>query len=144
MLNCIYTKDKIKKKKKWLDGFITKGISTIRLYDEDKVEIMKSTFKLLEDSNIDALSYLIYLDDVESFLEPCNKVESAEKVVSSKNDCLRKGSANKDFIKNSLQDFKRVKIEIEESEVNVEIEETAVKVEKVEGRSNSDILGLFK
>lgn len=120
MHKCVFTSQKTKKSKKWIDGYIVKKERGIILYDEEKKQIYKSTaFKILEDSNIEVSMYLIYVEDLDEFLNE-NKEENSIKA------------------QNLETNISTPKIKEEE-----EIKEKNNEKIKI-GRSADDVLELFK
>lgn len=63
MFECTYTKDKLKKAKIWLDGFITINNDMINLYNEDKKCIYRYKYKQLLPELI-LPSYIIYCEKI--------------------------------------------------------------------------------
>lgn len=76
MLECTYTKDKIKKAKSWKDGYIILRDNKIHLFDEERKKIYCSTYKYISEE-ISLPMYLIYCEkinrNVESEEEPVIK-----------------------------------------------------------------------
>jgi len=61
MLDCIYTTQKNKKLKKWIDGFVMRSGRGLVLYDEEKKVLCRAgKFTTREDGNVEASIYLIY------------------------------------------------------------------------------------
>lgn len=63
MLEAVYTTQKTKKSKKWIDGFVEKNGIVLKLFNDEKKQICSSSsFKLQENSNIEMGIYIIYTD----------------------------------------------------------------------------------
>ncbi|EQB59918.1 hypothetical protein NAPIS_ORF02517 [Vairimorpha apis BRL 01] len=75
MYPCIYTKDKKKKLKNWLEGFYTYKPNKLILYDSDKKYLCSKQTPLIND--IDTFKYLVYIEDInqEEDEEMKNKFE---------------------------------------------------------------------
>lgn len=104
MIPCIYTKDKKKKLKTWLDGFVSLSKNTLKLYNEDKKQIDSKTCNELT-NDLETFKHLIYIESLE-----------AQEEIKS-------------FI---------------EEKPEVKAEEADTTIEQAVGRSNKDILNLFK
>lgn len=152
---CVYTTDKIKKSKKWIDGFVEKKGKGLILYDEDKrIVSTQSYFTKREDLNIETGGYLIYIDDSECFLgEEVEKEQvedehkeiykSAFKAHSSKKEELSKASDHKE--KPSKIAYKKAENESAIIDENQQ-EETLNndnKKDKIVARTTEDILNLL-
>lgn len=136
MYVCTYTKDKQKKRKKWIDGFIVKNDKRITLYNEEKVSIYSTvSYKVQDDDIIDTQMYLIETSFLESLM---NNIEAPAD--EFKNEIFQ--NKNK-FIYNAspvhVAPYKNNYIEEEIISVN-----NLSKSEKLEGRTKEDILNLFK
>ena len=123
MHNCVYTKDKIKKKKKWIDGFIEKKGINIVLFTEDKEVISRSSYKILEDSTIEASIYLIVPENFEEFF---NATLDENKSVEHREECNENITAIPHKRQKTNEDDKENKF-----------------TERIQGRSNQDVLNLF-
>ncbi|KAK6089282.1 hypothetical protein P3W45_001755 [Vairimorpha bombi] len=62
MYPCIYTKDKKKKLKTWLEGFYKYTDNKLSVYDSEKKLVCTKVTKL--DNEIDTFKYLVYIEDL--------------------------------------------------------------------------------
>lgn len=69
MIKCVYTTQKHKKLKKWLDGFIQMKGKKLLLYDADKTNIF-CTISVALDNDMETAGYLIYAESLEDEEEP--------------------------------------------------------------------------
>lgn len=63
MLECTYTKDKLKKSKSWKDGYVILRDNKIHLYDDERKKIYCSTYKYISEE-IELPAYLIYCEKI--------------------------------------------------------------------------------
>lgn len=63
MFDCTYTKDKLKKAKLWMDGFITINGSMVYLYNEEKKRIYSSKYNYLA-AELILPGYIIYCEKI--------------------------------------------------------------------------------
>lgn len=63
MLECTYTKDKLKKSKSWKDGYLKVQNNKIHLFDEDRKKIYTASFKFLSEEMV-LPGYLIYCERI--------------------------------------------------------------------------------
>jgi len=128
MLEAVYTTQKTKKSKKWIDGFVEKNGIVLKLFNDERKQICSSSsFKLLEDSNIEMGVYLIYTD----FLD---QMDLSSKSIShgDENEVSRQRMPDKE------EDKCCNKI------LETETTYLAEKKYKEKGRSSSEILNLLK
>lgn len=126
MIKCIYTTHKRKKLKTWLDGFVRMRGRRFLLYDAEKMNIHSSSCKAL-DTEMETAEYLIYVENFEDSSE--GRDDSVSKVLDKRDH----GNVE---IKVSVA--KQRQGDAEEhpySEINVS---------KPRGRSNEEIIDLFK
>ncbi|KAM0680042.1 hypothetical protein GINT2_001730 [Glugoides intestinalis] len=129
---CVYTTQKTKKAKKWIDGFITLLKSSVILYNEDKKEIHRAQFKIREDGLVETTGYLIYLDSEDSFFNDGNLEEEIT-------------PANPDTTpsKTSKPDTTSTPVKPDTNSFNPIVDVNS-QDKPLTGRSSGDILGLFK
>ncbi|ORE00621.1 hypothetical protein A0H76_1360 [Hepatospora eriocheir] len=113
-MECSFTKDKIKKRKKYLDGFISYKNDKIILKDENNKTILTTTsYKINEDDYIETSMYLIYLDKVNLLFNNSN-----DNLINNSNNNLINNSnllfnnSNNNVINNSNNNIKRSNEEI--------------------------------
>lgn len=180
MLKCVYSTDKSKKRKKWIDGFFDRKDNSIVLYNEDKKVLTTSKFKILEDSSLEASTYLIFPDNHEEFSAKFGNLgqinNEAEKFEAYNNNVhnhtekeadtrtsymnAKKVKRNDDSnLQNSrgfynipanrntvVSTFKKSLSSLDPDNHNItDVQENTVfeTCEKIQGRSNKDIMNLF-
>ncbi|ELA40894.1 uncharacterized protein VICG_02074 [Vittaforma corneae ATCC 50505] len=136
MLSCVYTTQKTKKLKKWIDGFIIKKGSGLILYNEERKAIHRCTsFTVLEDSTIETSMYLVCAENLEEFMRETQNQECASEY--------------------NLKYSKKTSLKLNESSENADRHTTFMldqgenkrlcdNNEKSKGRSVEDILSLFQ
>lgn len=135
MLECVFTTQKTKKKKKWEDGFIEKVGRGIVLYNEEKKKIFKGErYKKTEEDYLDFGQYFVY----------CELFEGADDDKSidneSENGIDHKSTNHKNVVENSvLENSVDCKNEISDDQEINDIDDKTV----TNGRSNNEILDLF-
>lgn len=150
MFECVYTKRKTQKVKKWCDGFVEKKGSSIRLFNGDMKSIDLCTcFTILEDLNIDTPTYLIFTDFLDELMGKdtgsCGHtdVPTNEYNNGSCNDenygreMSRKPSENR--VSRDHDAYDRCT-----SSDTADASKKTKTEPKLSGRSKSDILGMFK
>lgn len=144
MIKCIYTTQKQKKLKTWLDGFIKVRGKKFCLYDVDKTSIHSSITTSL-DNEIETARYLIYVESFDDSSEE-GRETSEEKI---------QGNSTQDRIEKCKGDpenrFKRRRgcIKKQESPKDMESmlgidqgDKESVLISK--GRTEEEIIKLFK
>lgn len=126
MKECVYTNQKTKKIKKWIDGFIDIKQKKIYIYDENKKQIYTSKVYSIEEDIIDSPLYIIQCDDLNSTNRDKKDLNSDEKL--SFYNYLKDDPENLPLFSKNVQE--KIKTD---SEVRAQ-----------EGRANNDILNLFK
>ncbi|ORD96217.1 hypothetical protein HERIO_1844 [Hepatospora eriocheir] len=105
-MECSFTKDKIKKRKKYLDGFISYKNDKIILKDENNKTILTTTsYKINEDDYIETSMYLIYLDKLNLLFNNSNN----NLINNSSNNLINNSNL---LINNSYNNIKRSNEEI--------------------------------
>ncbi|KAM0678486.1 hypothetical protein BDAP_000990 [Binucleata daphniae] len=103
MLNCTYTKDKVKKSKIWKDGYIALKDKRLVLYDEDKKQIYSFIYKNLSEETITPV-YLIYCEELtipseesvnEEKIEKQNEIKHEKQKSYTKNEYNTKSVYNR-------------------------------------------------
>lgn len=96
MKNCTYTKDpKIKKKKKYLDGFVSSKNMKVTLYDSNKkILFTSSKYAITDDETLNIGLYTVIVDDF-MFLQDESKGSLSE---LDKNE----GMLKNDSVENNL------------------------------------------
>lgn len=170
MHECTYTTQKTKKNKKWCDGFVDKVGSLIKLYNENKVVISTSSYKINEEELIETPNYLIYVDDIELFsksgeiilaesdvneLKDSNyheassmnvkkiKTEDSNTPIESNKTTHSKPSEFKSSF-TTKKDSSKVYINNQQLLDEDLKDEDILELPKIEGRDFSDILDLFR
>lgn len=146
MFSCVYTTQKTKKLKKWMDGFVVKKGQGLVLYSEEEKAIHKcTTFTVLEDSSIEASMYLIWIENMGEFMEGTQNKESS--IMDNARECgpepslkvpskLNEGGKSIDGHNNSLAG--------DDCAVPGQGKRPCVDGEKSTGRSVEDILSLLQ
>ncbi|RVD92521.1 hypothetical protein TUBRATIS_009730 [Tubulinosema ratisbonensis] len=81
MYPCIYTKDILKKSKKWLEGFITQKNTKLTLLDENKKVIFAKQMNIKE-SEFRFGCYLVYAEEfVEEKCQKNNLTDQSDKKI---------------------------------------------------------------
>lgn len=135
MHSCVYTTQKHKKTKKWIDGYVARKGKGLALYSEEKKVIHTTgAFNVREDENLETSAYLIYVEELEEFI---GSKEENKRVVAVLDKRIARGFPTTEpfpttgpFPTNSLEKTKE-KIPDEQLKGNP-------------GRTNDDILGLFE
>ncbi|CAD27023.1 hypothetical protein [Encephalitozoon cuniculi GB-M1] len=68
MMRCVYTTQKHKKLKTWMDGFAEMKGKRLHLYDSDMVEIHNSIVSALN-NEMEIFKYLVYIESFENLEE---------------------------------------------------------------------------
>lgn len=101
MLKCVYTTDKVKKKKKWFDGFLDRRGSSIVLYNEEMKILTTSKFKLLEDDSIEASIYLVFPDNHDEFIAKFENIEEKNVCpILEESEFQKNNNLNRHYLKN--------------------------------------------
>lgn len=144
MHSCVYTTQKTKKAKKWIDGFVSRLKSSIVLYNEDKKEIHRAQFKVREDGLIETTGYFIYIDSDDSFLKNGRVEESS--AVSTVNQDDEKEKEH--IVEESTSESKNERLTDKMNSATPDPELDTSSQKKIEkplaGRTSKDILGLFE
>ncbi|AFN83669.1 hypothetical protein EROM_090520 [Encephalitozoon romaleae SJ-2008] len=90
MIRCVYTAQKSKKLKTWIDGFVEHKGKRLYLYNSDMMKIDSSLASAL-DNEMETYKYLVYIDSFENFDQ--DEVENQEQI--SDPSASSKGNLNK-------------------------------------------------
>ncbi|KAM0688729.1 hypothetical protein COBT_000012 [Conglomerata obtusa] len=106
MLNCTYTKDKIKKSKIWKDGFILLDNKRINLYDEERKKIYSFIYKNLGEEIITPM-YIIYCEQLVRADE--NESEEVSMPLASRKKNVQRESKQMEISKKRIEQNLNVK-----------------------------------
>ncbi|OQS55214.1 hypothetical protein EHP00_1588 [Ecytonucleospora hepatopenaei] len=131
MKNCTYTKDpKIKKKKKYLDGFVSSKNMKVTLYDSNKkILFTSSKYAITDDETLNIGLYTVIVDDF-MFLQDESKGSLSE--LDKNEGMLKNDSVENNFSSSFYTDKKESRKKIEKN-----------KTTRRTGRSDSEILDIF-
>ena len=121
MFECTYTTQKTKKSKKWIDGYVAVKDKRLVIYDESRKAIHSTTSYRIEDDLIDTPTYLVYTDSLDLVLE--GRTGKTEKIIEKLDD--------------------KVTDEVD-VEFDVSVGSTAASNSAAKGRSDDEILSLFR
>lgn len=129
MQNCTYSKDpKIKKKKKYLDGFVKAKDMTVTLFDENKKVLYKTKkYAITDDETLNMGFFTVIIDDF-MFLQ--------------NNEPDRPNCDDEMFIKtcDDSETYDCKKPDMKKAHKSVSVHS----VERIRGRENIEILNIFK
>lgn len=148
MLPCIYTTQKTKKLKKWIDGFLLPIRKGLRLYDVEKQFLYNSESYKIIDDYIDTSNYLIYLDDINKLITGNSSLSLANENTIVAENYETKNTIEKKELEDGIDSsmtYETVHNYDFETEYKIENddEKKTKKYEKTKGRSINDINDLF-
>lgn len=152
MFECTYTKDKLKKAKIWVDGYITITGTTVTLYNEDKKRIYTSKYKYLA-SELVLPAYIIYCEKITEPHEEniCNEECEREETKHENKKVQNYKKIQQNTVK-SINNYKQKEKITEDGIILLEEDENEWKKvktndnkkKKVLVRSNNEILEMIR
>ncbi len=158
MVPCIYTKQKVKKIKKWIDGYVLFKRFGLRLYNDEQEFLYNSENYQIIDDYIDTPMYLIYLDNLQEVIKQSNENMNVSNVINDQyqneriRDNIQSGSDLLTYKKNKSKKINFVKepdyekkIFLQSNDEKLESKDSTETMvyERVKGRSIDDIRKLF-